>query len=58
MPEDGLNTFTSSQYEDDFTDSEFDRLLLEEFKQLKQSIVTNPLCDLRQTERFPSWTKT
>lgn len=51
MPSDDLKTFSPYDSGDDFTDSELDRLLSEEFKQLKQSIVTNPLCDLRQPDR-------
>lgn len=35
MPEDGLNTFSSSQYEDDFSDSELSRIILEEINNIK-----------------------
>lgn len=62
MEQEGFEFFPPSKPPKDFTDSEFNEAIRQEFTTLKQFVFGHPLCDLRQnprteTERFSTWTK-
>lgn len=62
MKQAGFEEFSDSKPPKDFSDSEFNRVIQQEFINLKQIVFGHPLCDRRQsnrteTERFSNWTK-